>query len=174
MKKVLIGFLALSVMLLQGCGFHLRGQYVFVDSMQPAYLDIENKEFKYELQDILEFGNLRITDDSEIAKSFIQFTNEEYQRTPVSLDDRGQATRYDLQYTVTYRVVNQEGDLLLDESTNTTSRVLDYDPNRQLQADSEEQDLREDMYKDLSNTVARRLAKVSGDVLTDELRKRRY
>lgn len=174
MKKILVSFIALSVVLLQGCGFHLRGQYIFVDEMQPTYLDIDNKEFKFELQDILEFGNLTITDDIESAKAIVQFIREDYDRETVSLDGSGQASRYLLSYTVEYRVVNEKGDLLLEETTNSTTRTLDYDPNRQLQTDSEEAELVTEIIKDLSNVVARRLAKVTGEVISEDAQNSRF
>ena len=162
-KRIFLVFLACT--LLSSCGFHLRGKYEYADALNPVFIISEDRDFIYELEEVFDFSDLPVTQSVAGANSILEFTSEEYKRTPITLDDRGRATRYRLKFTMRYRVLNPQGDALLTFATATASRILDYNPSQVLQADSEEQFLKEEMYEDLSQAVARRLARVSGEVL---------
>ena len=151
--------------LLASCGFHLRGKYEYADALNPVFIISEDRDFIYELEEVFDFSDLPVTSSASAANAVLEFTSELYTRSPITLDDRGRATRYRLSYTMRYRVLNSNGDALLTIATASASRILDYNPSQVLQADSEEQFLKEEMYEDLSQTVARRLARVSGEVL---------
>ena len=168
-----ISLVLLACVLLASCGFHLRGKYEYADELKPVFIISEDRDFIYELEEVFDFSDLPVTDSISSANAILEFTSELYERNPITLDDRGRATRYRLKYTMRYRVLNSGGDALLTIATATTSRILDYNPSQVLQADSEEQFLKEEMYEDLSQAVARRLARVSGEVLAsaEELQK---
>ena len=168
-----ISLVLLACILLASCGFHLRGKYEYADALNPVFIISEDRDFTYELEEVFDFSDLPVTDSASSANSILEFTSEVFDRNPITLDDRGRATRYRLKFTMRYRVLNSNGDALLTTATATTSRILDYNPSQVLQADSEEQFLKEEMYEDLSQAVARRLARVSGEILAtaEELQK---
>ena len=160
-----ISLVLLACVLVSSCGFHLRGKYEYADALNPVFIISEDRDFIYELEEVFEFSDLPITTSANAANAILEFTSEEYTRSPITLDDRGRATRYRLKYNLRYRVLNADGDALLTVASATSNRILDYNPSQVLQADSEEQFLKEEMYEDLSQAVARRLARVSGEVL---------
>lgn len=168
-----ICLIVVACTLLASCGFHLRGKFEYADALNPLFIISEDRDFIYELEEVFDFSDLPVAEKASSANSILEFTSEVYTRTPITLDDRGRATRYRLKMTKRYRVLNKSGDALLTIATATSNRVLDYDSTQVLQADSEEEFLREEMYEDLAQAVARRLARVSGEVLVsaEELQK---
>lgn len=169
-----ISLVLLAGVLLASCGFHLRGKFEYSDALNPLFIVSEDRDFIYELEEVFDFSDLPVTDSISSANAILEFTSENYERKPITLDDRGRATRYRLKYTMRYRVLNSAGDALLTIATASTSRVLDYDPSQVLQADSEERFLQEEMYEDLSQAVARRLSRVSGEVLATSEQLQKY
>lgn len=169
-----ISLISLACILLASCGFHLRGKYEYADAINPVFIVSEDRDFIYELNEVFDFSDLPVTDSVASANAILEFTSEVYERRPVTLDDRGRATRFRLRFTKRYRVLNKDGDALLTIATATTSRVLDFDSSQVLQADSEEQFLKEEMYEDLSQAVARRLSRVSGEVLASAEELKQY
>ena len=163
----------LACILLASCGFHLRGKFEYADAINPVFVISEDRDFIYELEEVFDFSDLPVADTAASANAILEFTSEIYERTPTTLDDRGRATRFRLRFTKRYRDLNSNGDALLTVATATTSRILDFDSSQVLQANREEQFLKEEMYSDLSQAVARRLARVSGEVLVsaEELKK---
>ena len=160
-----ISIVLLACVVLASCGFHLRGKYEYADALKPIFIVSEDRDFIYELEEVFDFSDLEVVGSISAANAILEFTSEEYERKPITLDDRGRATRYRLQYTSRYRVLNRTGDALLLRASTKASRVLDYDPSQVLQADSEEEFLKEEMYDDMAQAVARRVARISGEVV---------
>ncbi len=160
-----ITIILLSMILLSSCGFHLRGKYEYAAELNPIMIRSEDRDFIYELEEVFDFSDLEVADSISGANAILEFTTETYERKPVTLDERGRATRYRLLYTARYRVMNRSGDALLRRGSTSASRILDYDSSQVLQADSEEEFLKEEMYEDMAQAVARRLARVTGEVV---------
>ena len=160
-----ITIILLSAVLLSSCGFHLRGKYEYAAELNPIVIISEDRDFIYELEEVFDFSDLEVADSISGSNAILEFTNEEYTRKPVTLDDRGRATRYRLKYTARYRVMTKTGDALLRRASASASRILDFDSSQILQADSEEQFLKEEMYEDMAQAVARRIARVTGEIM---------
>lgn len=160
-----ISIILLACVLLSSCGFHLRGKYEYADALNPIVILSDDRDFIYELEEVFDFSGLQVVETPSSANAILEFTNEVYSRVPVSLDSRGQATRYRLNYKSRYRVLNRAGDSLLRTGSTTATRTMDYDPALVLQQDIEEQFLKEEMYQDMAQAVARRLSRVTGEVV---------
>jgi outer membrane lipopolysaccharide assembly protein LptE/RlpB len=82
-----------------------------------------------------------------------------FTRTVRTINTRGKVTGYILRYDVSYRVVNEAGDELRD-STLALQRDYNFDPNQVLQAEEEEEALREDMIEELTQRIMRQLVTI--------------
>jgi len=160
-----ITIILLSAVLLSSCGFHLRGKYEYAAELNPIVILSEDRDFIYELEEVFDFSDLEVASSISGSNAILEFTKETYDRKPVTLDDRGRATRFRLKYTARYRVMTRKGDALLRRGSTSSSRILDYDSSQVLQADSEEEFLKEEMYEDMAQAVARRLARITGEVV---------
>ena len=90
----------------------------------------------------------------------IVITRSEYERDVRTRNANGIATGYDYTYTVDYNVVDANGETLQAPASLTQRRTLEYDPENELEAEDEEEFLREEMEKELVLQMMRRLARI--------------
>lgn len=151
--------------LVSGCGFHLRGQLPLPEQLKVIAVSGTDREFTDEMVDALKASGAEVVDEAE-ARSLLDLYNVEFSRQVRTIDTRGKVTGYILRYDVSYRVVNDEGDELRD-TTMALQRDYNFDPERVLQAEQEEESLREDMIEELTQRIMRQLVTIAG--LTTEI-----
>jgi LPS-assembly lipoprotein len=83
-----------------------------------------------------------------------------FDRKVRTIDTRGKVTGYVLRYDVSYRVVNKDGKELRN-STLAIQRDYNFDPNQVLQAEEEEDSLKDDMIKELTRRIMRQLVTIA-------------
>jgi LPS-assembly lipoprotein len=158
MRLRLIIIVFASLALLQACGFHLRGKIDLPERLTSFHVSGDDPELVGELQDALEFSGAEIADSKEAASAVLDLINVAFLREVRSVDNRGLATSYDLKYRVRFKIEENNGEVLLNETTITLSRFLDFDSNQILQAEEEQEFLREDMQRDMVQRIMQRLA----------------
>ncbi len=161
MQLRLIIVLLITLGLMQACGFHLRGKIDLPERLTSFYVEGKDPELVAELQDALEFSGAEILDSEEGATAVLEITNIAFLREVRSVDERGLATSYNLKYRVRFKIDENNGDELLKESTITLSRFLSFDSTQILQAEEEQEFLREDMQRDMVQRIMQRLATIA-------------
>lgn len=146
--------------LVSGCGFALRGNVTLPDSLNKLALIGGEQELNQELEDALEVAGVTIVDEGDETASTMTFSVAELEREVRTTDANGLATAYDLRYRVAYDVRDSAGEELQINQTLIQTRVFDYDPLQQLQAEEEEQFLREEMRQELVLQILRRLSRI--------------
>ena len=146
---------------LSGCGFHLRGQIEFSPLLAIPYVNGKNDGFVKALNSGLRQSGLVPAQDPSNATAIIDLTAVHYDRVVISIDSRGLAPGYQLSYTVSYRVVNRSGKVLLENSKITLKRNLTYQSTQVLQKQAEESALKDVMIEDMVRQIVRRLGSVS-------------
>ncbi len=149
-----------AVSLVTGCGFHLRGQLPLPEQLKVIAVTGMDGEFNEEMIDALETSGAQVVDEAE-ARSLLDLYNVEFSRTVRTIDTRGKVTGYILRYDVSYRVVDDEGEELRD-TTMALQRDYNFDPEQVLQAEQEEESLREDMVGEMVQRIMRQLVTVAG------------
>lgn len=158
--RALILVLVVST-LVSGCGFHLRGSIPLPEQLKLIAVSSEDRELRDEMVSALEAAEAEVVDDPEAARAVLDLYQVDFERTVRTIDTRGKVTGYNLRYNVRYRVVNEEGEELR-ESRVAIRRDYNFDPNEVLQAEEEEEALREDMLDQLSQRIMRQLVTISG------------
>ena len=155
-----LGWLWLSVALaLSGCGFHLRGAAQLPPSMQQTYIDGSfTSAIVRDLRLNLEASGTDVVDSPQAAGATLHILTENYERRVLSVRSNAQVSEYELIYTVRFSVVRADGVQLLEAQTVSVSRDYRYDPNQVLGASSEESLLQQEMQRDVSQLILRRLA----------------
>ncbi len=156
--------LALSVsaaVSLGGCGFHLRGQAPLSEKLSPLALGGEDRELLAELRDAVDFNGVALALDEADASAVVELIESAYNRRVRTTDDRGRATSYTLLYEVRVGVVDSEGEVLVKPFRVSTRRELAFNRTQVLQAERRERSLREEMQREISQTIMRRLSKVA-------------
>ncbi len=148
---------AAVVILLAGCGFHLRGtadvpfDVLYVPSAGSG-LALDLKRY------ILAGTKARVTDDAKDADAILAFSNEQKEKVILSLTGTGSVREYQLRYRVGFRVHDGKGGEYVPQSTITLTRDITYSDTDVLAKEQEEQLLFRDMQNDMVSQIVRRLA----------------
>lgn len=145
--------------LLTGCGFHLRGKLPLPPQLEVIAVSIGDIDFREEMIDALEASGAQVVDEAA-ARSVLDMYNVQFDRSVRTIDTRGKVTGYILRYDVSYRVLDDQGESLRD-TTLALQRDYNFDPEQVLQAEREEDSLREDMIEELVQRIMRQLVTIA-------------
>jgi LPS-assembly lipoprotein len=155
----------LVAILMNSCGFQLRGQVNLPPALAVTYIKtngpIATSEVGQALQQALEANKARITADPAAATGTITLLSEEVLRRTTATNPTGDVREYQLTYRVVYTVTKADGtDLIANESLSVSQNLL-Y-PQAQIlgQAAGEDIMLRS-MASDISWSIIRRLEAIA-------------
>jgi len=154
-------FLLFLATVVSGCGFHLRGQVELASVMAAPWVTGQDPELVIDLRQGLRQSGVAPVKDSAAATVFIDLATVEYSRSVKSVDSKGVATGYTLQYNVIYRVVEPSGQVLVSNSQLSFSRDLIYQSTQLLQKKEEEKALKASMRDEIVGRIIRRLSSVA-------------
>ena len=150
----------LILALVSGCGFHLRGKIPLPEQLSIIAVSSPDRDVKEEMESALEGSGAQVVADPEGARALLDMYDVRFTRTVRTIDTRGKVTGYVLRYDVSYRVVNEAGDELRDTKL-ALQRDYNFDPNQVLQAEKEEESLKEDMIEELTRRIMRQLVTIA-------------
>lgn len=152
--------LAVAAAVATGCGFHLRGKIPLSEQLEVIAVDIPDPEVKEEMVSALEASGAEVVNDPASARAVLNMYQLNFDRKVRTIDTRGKVTGYILRYDIRYRVVNAEGEELRD-TRMALQRDYNFDPEQILQAEEEEESLREDMIEELTQRIMRQLVTIA-------------
>ena len=156
-EKILL--IALTVSLLTGCGFKLRGNTDLSAALNPVSIEGGDRAFTGQLETLLKNnGTTVVGNDVESATIVISRVN--YEREVRETNARGLATGYSYRYTVIFEVADAQGQVLQPKASISQYRTLDFDPESILEAEYEEEFLREGMEREITLQIMRRLSRL--------------
>ncbi len=170
MRKLALLFILSGALLLQGCGYHLRGKIELPPSMASVFVEGADLEMVSELKRALEFNGVNIVSDISAAKSSV-LIDSRYKRKVRTLDSRGVATGYVLKYDVRFNVVNADGNKVHESPIISKKRNFDFDATQVLQQAREEEFLKEDMRTQIIQSIMRQLSTVTAFLASDSASK---
>ncbi len=88
--------------LLAGCGFHLRGQVELAPIMSAPWVTGQNQTLVVDLRNALRQSGAHPVKDAASATVIIDLATVDYTRSVTSVDSKGTATGYTLEYQVLY------------------------------------------------------------------------
>lgn len=147
----------LLITLTSACGYHLRGQLPMSESTNVIFVDARQGEFTRDLTAQLTSSGAAIVDDATAAKITLKIDDLRLERRASTLDARGKANSYALVYTVNYSVIGAD-EKALQANSLQESRNYTFDATQILQQEREEEELEEDMRKELVIRLVRQLS----------------
>ena len=174
-----LALLVLSLTLVAGCGFKLRGNFELSSALSQISIEGGNRSLNEKLREQLreqpheqleprrpQSGSAAAEADSGGATLFI--SKSEFQRSVRTVDADGLATGYDYIYTVDYNVTGSEGAVLQPLATISQHRTLDYEPAQAsiyepaqaLAIEEEEEFLKQEMEQEIILQLLRRLGRI--------------
>jgi len=159
MRKLALMVIVGSSLLLQGCGFHLRGTVTLPEVASNVYVSGNDFDLVTDLKDGLDTNGARINESETAADSSI-IIESEFQRKIRTLDNRGIASAYRLFYRARFILTDAEGQVIHTSGVLTQRRDFEYSASEILEKDDEEEFLREGMRKELVQNILRQISKL--------------
>ena len=158
MSKRLV-LILLSLTLLSSCGFKLRGNFEMPDSLSQVVVDGGDRALVDQLKEMLvKSGSTVLEKGAEVAS--INITKSEFEREVLTTGSTGIASSYTFRYLVDFNVTDAEGTVLQAPVTLNQLRNLSYEAGNELSVEKEEEFLKEEMEKELSLQIMRRLSRL--------------
>ncbi len=158
-RYALSAFLWFLALLMSGCGFHLRGAVEYPPAMKQTYIDGNaNSAVVRDLRLNLEASGAHVVESPQAAGATLHMLSERFDRRVLSVSSQAQVSEYELIYYVQFSVTRADGVQLLAPQEIKVVREYRYDPNQVLGSSSEETLLQQEMQRDVSQLILRRLA----------------
>lgn len=159
---VRVGIVGVLLSLLAACGFQLRGEAAL--PFESLYVDGDrNSGFVSELRRAVVSGtSTRLVNSPQEAQGILQVLGETREKVILSLSGGGKVREFQLNYRVSFRVRNQQGQELIAPSTIALKRDITFNDTEVLAKESEEALLYRDMQSDAVQQVLRRLSASRG------------
>jgi LPS-assembly lipoprotein len=152
-------------LVIQGCGFQLRGALDISSDISPLYLQ-QNSVFELarEIKSLLATNKIALAENSTQANTQLVLLNETKQRRVLSVDGNGRAREYALTYTVNFTInirkaENQSETMLVEPKPESISltRTLVFEPDAVLAVTNETEILYNDMRRNAASSILLRL-----------------
>lgn len=151
----------LLLILTTSCGFHLRGDVALPEIYQKIHvINKANNNISTVLKQTLIENHVQLTDSPQSASSIIIVNSQNLQRRAVAV--RGKEVKeYEIRLTVSISVLDPDGKQRGKSQNISTLRRYSFNNDQVLGSENEEQILIEEMKKDISRQILRRLSKGS-------------
>jgi LPS-assembly lipoprotein len=147
------------VLLVAGCGFHLRGSVAV--PFDTLYIPNAKSGIALDLKRNIEAGtSVKVVEDPKTADAVLELAGENREKIILSLTGTGRVREFRLRYTVNYRVHDGKGVNYVPTTLVQLTRDVTYNDADILAKESEEELLFRDMQSDMVQQLMRRLAAV--------------
>ena len=161
MKRYLLNrSVVFLVLVIAGCGFHLRGTATIPASLQTLYVQGVNMQqgLGLELKRGLTRNGVTVLSNYQQGSAVLTILDSKFQRRVLSVGSDAKVSEYELHGTVTFKVSDGEGKVLADSQTVEAQRDYQFDQNQVLGKDEEERLLKEQLNQQLVQSILRRLS----------------
>lgn len=148
-------------LLLQGCGFQLRGEAVLTADIGPVWIEGVEKHggFLNQLKERLARSGVELAQVVSEAKTRLLIKDRRSSRRVLSVDRDGKVIEYELYESFAYSLQAADGSLLVEDSRVSTRRSYTNPEDLVLGKQEEEYEIRTEMNRQLINDMLRRLGR---------------
>lgn len=153
----------LPIVILSGCGWHLRGVIPFPPEYKVLYLNSQaSNRFNRQLTMQLEFNNVLLTEDSSDAQAILNIKELDVEKRTLSLTSSGQVAEFELngRLTATLQRNDRDGHVMIEVQSR---RRVSNDINNVLGTATAEKQQLSELEKSLVNKLMLRLQRLKYD-----------
>lgn len=149
----------LAILLLSGCGFHLRGQAGM--PFETLYLNAVNPNtpFITELRRSLEANKVRLVSRADEADVILDIVSELPEKQILTLGGSGRVSEFQLRFSISLRAYDLKQQEWIPAEDIVMRRDYTYDDTQVLAKESEEALLYQSMRSDMVQQIIRRLSR---------------
>lgn len=154
-------WISLLIIVLTGCGFHLRGALPTLTIDNPIYIAgvDKNSDLYRELARQLRGAKSIITETRSLAKSVLTISDYRSRERQLTLNSSNQAVEYELEESFNFSV--QTSNTTVERRPLKVTRVLGRTESETLAREREEREMRINMRHDLVNQLMYQLARIN-------------
>ena len=154
-------WVSLLIIVLTGCGFHLRGALPTLTMDNPIYIAgvDKNSDLYRELARQLRGAKSVITETRSLAKSVLTISDYRSRERQLTLNSSNQAVEYELEESFNFSV--QTSNTTVESRPLKVTRVLGRTESETLAREREEREMRINMRHDLVNQLMYQLARIN-------------
>lgn len=162
MNRVVLGsFIGLLLITLAGCGFQLRGHASVPEALKTLYIQGVNTQqdhFGLQLKREMSRNGIRVVDEYEEGAAIFTVLQNRFVRHVLSVGSDAKVREFELETWVVYQVTDENGELIGEKQRVEARRDYQFDRNQILAMDEQERVLREDLNKQMVQSILRRLS----------------
>ncbi len=154
-------WISLLIIVLTGCGFHLRGALPTLTMDNPIYIAgvDKNSDLYRELARQLRGAKSVVTETRSLAKSVLTISEYRSRERQLTLNSSNQAVEYELEESFNFSV--QTSRTTLESRPLKVTSVLGRTESETLAREREEREMRVNMRHDLVNQLMYQLARIN-------------
>ena len=154
-------WISLLIIVLTGCGFHLRGALPTLTMDNPIYIAgvDKNSDLYRELARQLRGAKSVLTETRSLAKSILTISDYRSRERQLTLNSSNQAVEYELEESFNFSV--QTSNTTVESRPLKVTRVLGRTESETLAREREEREMRINMRHDLVNQLMYQLARIN-------------
>ncbi len=160
MKSKSLVIALLIPLLLTACGYHLRGAVDIPQAMQKVYLEGASTALRGSFNASFRSTDARMVSNPAEAGLYIKVIQDEMRRRVLSLNASGKATEYELNYTLVYALLDQQGKALGKQQVLEINRDYFNDQEDILAKNNEENVIRNEIYRNAVRSILTRASAV--------------
>ncbi|MCR9278540.1 MAG: LPS assembly lipoprotein LptE [Pseudomonadaceae bacterium] len=150
----------LVIVLLAGCGFHLRGWDLAANVATATVLSADRVDITRDLEAALRQSGVELVAAGEPADVTIEILDESVSRRSASVSGQARVAEYELTSLVAYRISSEDGPLL-GRSQARAERSFRLDRDNIVGSSEEQALLEREMRRDLIEQIMRSLNRVT-------------
>jgi LPS-assembly lipoprotein len=162
-RAPLAAFLALCLLLLAGCGFHLRDALVLPPDLGPVRVVARNSDGSLAegLRDALRRAGAVVADAGDGDATTLEIVSERWANTPISIDQFGRAQEFTLRHAVIFNLRRADGTEVVPQQAIELSRDYVSVPTRSAGTEGEREILTKELRREMLSAVLRRIDAVA-------------
>lgn len=150
--------LALSALLIGGCGWRLRGSMTLPPDIDAVYLQGANAPLLVEsMEELLRTNQVTVVGGPSQAQLIIDIQRYDEERRVVSVGANTRVSEYELIVEATFSISDAQGREILPAGEASVIRSYQYDQNNILAMEAEERLIRDEMRRELARQIIGRL-----------------
>ena len=151
--------IALLVLFLAGCGFHLRDALVLPPDLGPVRVTARDpySPLAQSLEQALAHAGAATAPDDATDVATLQVVSERWGNLPLSVDAFGRSQEYTLRYAVIFNLRRADGSELVPQQAIELARDYISVPTRSAGTESEREILAREMRREMVASILRRI-----------------
>ena len=155
---------AVALLLLAGCGFHLRNALLLPPDLGPLRIAAADADSRLVLglrQSLDRAGAEIAADTGDTDLATLRIVSEAWANTPISIDQFGRSQEFTLRYAVIFELQRADGSDLVPQQAIELTRDYISVPTNSAGTDDEQAILATELRREMISAVLRRIDAVS-------------